>query len=593
VVVFLGVGRGDQESDATYLASKIAGLRIFEDDGGLMNLSLKDICAAVLAISQFTLYADCRKGRRPGFSEAALPAEPGAGERAPARGAERLEARRSQRARGLAAASAGLSVLSIGLAALLLSYAGALSLALKPWSAIALPAGLALAALMRWGPAVLIGAAIGTLAALIGSGMGAADALAGAVAVVLAAVLAQALLRWLDFDIRLERAVDVGVLAFAVVLGAALPATLAVATWFPAEDGLSAWEALSVGWAVLGLGMLGTAVAVLAFDRGVAHGLQTGVAWPGVAAAAALALVSLALLALSPQARSPVGALAMFLPHVVVVALVLRGHLAMAASFLLLAALMLAGTAARGLSFWTPGGSLQAGLAAWVGSALTLLLITHAALVHWRGRAQRWEWALDGSRLGVADWLLQHGDSFASAGWRSLSGHGSGRWTPALWLDQVHAEDRPALLEAIDALTEGRDGRRLLEVRQRQAVSDETGSNWRWLEATLLVAERDAAGRPLRLMATLADVHDKRQAQERQLMSTSLFQHLHEGLLVTDADLRVLDVNPAWLMFGDEKATPLTDEAREVAEIWMTLSEGERERVRSEIRLLASRRMSS
>lgn len=75
LVVFLGVGRGDQESDATYLASKIAGLRIFEDDGGLMNLSLKDVGGAVLAISQFTLYADCRKGRRPGFSEAALPAE--------------------------------------------------------------------------------------------------------------------------------------------------------------------------------------------------------------------------------------------------------------------------------------------------------------------------------------------------------------------------------------------------------------------------------------------------------------------------------------------------------------------------------------
>ena len=55
----------------------------------------------------------------------------------------------------------------------------------------------------------------------------------------------------------------------------------------------------------------------------------------------------------------------------------------------------------------------------------------------------------------------------------------------------------------------------------------------------------------------------------------------------------MLEVNPAWLMFGDEKATPLTEEAREIAEIWMTLSEGERERMRSEIRLLAGRRMSS
>lgn len=75
LVVFLGIGRGDLEADAAYLASKIAELRIFEDDNGLMNRSLKDSGGAILVISQFTLFADCRKGRRPGFSEAALPAE--------------------------------------------------------------------------------------------------------------------------------------------------------------------------------------------------------------------------------------------------------------------------------------------------------------------------------------------------------------------------------------------------------------------------------------------------------------------------------------------------------------------------------------
>ena len=75
LVVFLGVGQGDQEADAAYLASKIAGLRIFEDEAGLMNLSIQDLTGEILAISQFTLYADCRKGRRPGFSDAAQPAE--------------------------------------------------------------------------------------------------------------------------------------------------------------------------------------------------------------------------------------------------------------------------------------------------------------------------------------------------------------------------------------------------------------------------------------------------------------------------------------------------------------------------------------
>ena len=72
-VVLLGVGHGDDESHAEYLAKKIAGLRVFEDADGKMNLSLQQVDGAVLAISQFTLYADTRKGRRPSFNHAASP----------------------------------------------------------------------------------------------------------------------------------------------------------------------------------------------------------------------------------------------------------------------------------------------------------------------------------------------------------------------------------------------------------------------------------------------------------------------------------------------------------------------------------------
>jgi D-tyrosyl-tRNA(Tyr) deacylase len=72
-VVLLGVGYGDTEADADYLADKIAHLRIFEDDAGKMNLSLRDVDGAALVISQFTLYGDARRGRRPGFSDAAPP----------------------------------------------------------------------------------------------------------------------------------------------------------------------------------------------------------------------------------------------------------------------------------------------------------------------------------------------------------------------------------------------------------------------------------------------------------------------------------------------------------------------------------------
>jgi len=74
VLLFVGVTTGDARADADWLAKKAAGLRIFEDEAGKMNRSLLDIGGDALVVSQFTLYADCRKGRRPGFDAAGDPA---------------------------------------------------------------------------------------------------------------------------------------------------------------------------------------------------------------------------------------------------------------------------------------------------------------------------------------------------------------------------------------------------------------------------------------------------------------------------------------------------------------------------------------
>lgn len=72
-VLLVGVTHDDQVSDASFLAEKIANLRVFEDDSGKMNFSLLEVGGEILSISQFTLYGDCRKGRRPNFMDAARP----------------------------------------------------------------------------------------------------------------------------------------------------------------------------------------------------------------------------------------------------------------------------------------------------------------------------------------------------------------------------------------------------------------------------------------------------------------------------------------------------------------------------------------
>lgn len=75
LLVLLGIAKSDDEAAAEQLAEKIAGLRLFNDEGGKMNLSLEEVSGGVLAISQFTLYGDCRKGRRPSFDRAAPAAQ--------------------------------------------------------------------------------------------------------------------------------------------------------------------------------------------------------------------------------------------------------------------------------------------------------------------------------------------------------------------------------------------------------------------------------------------------------------------------------------------------------------------------------------
>jgi len=73
ILLLLGVETGDQESDSVWLSEKVAGLRIFADDGEKMNLDVREVGGSILCVSQFTLLADCAKGRRPGFQRSEEP----------------------------------------------------------------------------------------------------------------------------------------------------------------------------------------------------------------------------------------------------------------------------------------------------------------------------------------------------------------------------------------------------------------------------------------------------------------------------------------------------------------------------------------
>jgi len=394
-----------------------------------------------------------------------------------------------------------------------------------------LAAGVGLAAWRRIGSSAVAAVAAGVFAATLVSPAGTTEALlvASLASVPLWAI--GAVLERTRFDGRLERARDIAALTAAALAWAGSAAVLVplAAPWLPQVSLLSPAAVGALPGAIsIGLG-------AFALGGWSAASLRPGQTPHGVgrrfAVASALLLLAAAIVA---PALGWAGAAVWLAAPVLMLAVIAWGGGAVASVAML--------AAAFGLSWlaFQPGTDFQAMALGVLASMLALALLAHALISEAAWREQRWEWALDGSRLGVADWHLRSSDSFVSAAWRSLSGQDPTRWSARRWVETVHAEDQAALRDAIDQLTRGEVGRARLELRMPR------GEAWRWLEATLLVIEREPSGTPLRLLATLADVEERHDAQERQRLSASLFQHLHEGLLITDPELRVLDANPAY-----------------------------------------------
>ncbi|WP_343601440.1 EAL domain-containing protein [Roseateles sp.] len=198
----------------------------------------------------------------------------------------------------------------------------------------------------------------------------------------------------------------------------------------------------------------------------------------------------------------------------------------------------------------------------WLLPLLGLGVVLQGRVERRRALDERREWRtkIDSAGLSLAQWI-PGGSIAASAGWEARLGPPDPA-APLAWLDRVHAVDRMKLEELLPALLRGPALERTSAGRPDAAGAADAlhhplrlpgeDGDWVWHELRLRVVRRDPRGHARRVLASLQDIQWRRTAEERQRLSSGLFQHLHEGLAITDLDHRLLDANPAyWTLMGE------------------------------------------
>ena len=404
-----------------------------------------------------------------------------------------------------------------------------------------LPLGVFIALRLRWTnasvPGVLLGAAAlladpsiswPGLLPLVGGDLG-------------AGCLATWGLRRAGVDTLLERRGDVGLL-LALALGAALVAALFGAALTAAvakpPPELPRWLLQRTLGHWVGLLLAGVPLLTLRRDALLRAWAAPRRAWT-LLLLITLLCSTLAVVGFS-AALGTLPWLLACIPMVLLAALLVHTGLGLAAAMTATLAVSVVGASGHGVGLFANLPAPQAMASAWIYASMLIgnLLLLHALTRDSLGVEKRWLLALDGAGLGAGEWQLGRDEGRTSPRWRQLSGADSASW--AAWLSRVDDADRTALQALLEPLRRGS----LTQVRRELRVHGSDG--WHWLELQLLAAERSHHGQPARLIATLSDSSERHDARERQRLSASLFQHLHEGLLIADAQLRVLDVNPAY-----------------------------------------------
>lgn len=390
------------------------------------------------------------------------------------------------------------------------------------------PAGLAFAALIRLGPRLWPAVALGALLLALSTGLPLWTATLIALGNAAGMAIAAQALRRHGLHPALDRRHDLRLLGLGAVAATMVTAINGV-TWLllggalPWSSALPAWAYWWVGDL---MGVIVVGVPLLTASRSTlqrAFAERQRVLSAGLAGGALLG-VWLAFRG-APGAVSPL----LFLPYLLLGWLALRsGVFAASATTLLIAALAVAGTIDGRGPF--AGGSPTTALAMLSGYLATLsampLLVT--ALTGELGATeQRWQLALAASQLGVADWDLRRGELELSARWNALLGDPalSTREASRSFWAGIHGDDLSAVQAALAAIRHADDGTVRVECRMRRGQAD-----WRWFELNALVADRDGAGEPVRVVATARDVHGQREASERQRAADGLYRQLQERL---------------------------------------------------------------
>ena len=413
-----------------------------------------------------------------------------------------------------------------------------------------LPAGIALAALLRWGPGVWPGIVIGALGVALGTGAPPWAALGIAVGNAAGPMLAAALMQHLGFHNALDRRRDL-LLFSGIGAAAAMLLTATNGVLWLALGGLLAPSAVPLAWLCWWLGdavgALLVGVPLLTFSFDALRRRNGDWRWITGALLATGTLVTGAI-AFAPERWAGTGLSPLvFVPHLLLCWLAVRSGIFAASTTALLLSAVAAFATATGHGPFAHGQTAHSLALLW-GYVCTLsaapLLVT-ALVGELTASDRRWQLAFDSSNIGISEWDRRSAQVILSRRWLTMLGHTTqtfGTSFDATW-GRVHEEDQPGLRDTLSTLRPAKGARDNCSAQFRMMCSD---GGWKWFEGHAIVAERAGNNEPLRILVTARDVGEQRAAEDRYQLSAKLFQHLHEGLLITDAAQRVLDVNPTF-----------------------------------------------